>query len=137
MNFAGVIYNGDIAALAVIALGILTTAVCFVTSYRQIRRPRPALVWSCLGLQLLFTTLIFALIYVFYQDEETSSFYNAIREAALAKELETPTSVNMDEVFPSIEDLLSVPTLLLSYAYIAIFMALPTFRNIIHPRLSS
>lgn len=57
MELSSFIYSGDIAALAVIGFGILTTAVCLMTSYRQVLRPRPVLVWSSLGLQIVFTSL--------------------------------------------------------------------------------
>lgn len=137
MNFSGAIYGGDIAAFAVIILGILATAVCLVTSYRQILRPRPVLVWAALGLQIIFTTLVFAITYTLFQDNEVSSFYNAMRDSALDQNLQTPSGISAKDLFPPAEDLFSLPTFLLSYVTIAALMAIPIFRSIIYPRLSS
>jgi len=137
MNFAGAIYGGDIAAFALIILGILTTSVCLVTSYRQILRPRPVLVWSALGLQIIFTTLFFTLTYALFQDEEVASFYNSNRDAALAENVEIPPDLTADDLFPSIEESLSASAFLITYVTIFALMTIPVVRSVIYPRLSS
>ena len=137
MNFAGAIYGGDIAAFAVIFLGILTTAVCLVTSYRQILRPRPVLVLSALGLQIIFTTLFFTLTYALFQNEEVASFYNAIRDAALVENIEASPGITADDYFPSIDESLSASAFFRTYATIFALMAIPVVRSVVYPRLSS
>ena len=137
MNMAETIDISSIAVLAVFGLGVLTTATTLVASYRQIPRPRPVLVWCVLGLQIVFTSLLFASFYVLIQDEEYLATYNMMRESAIAGTDQAAPGYDVDDVFPPIHEMISLTKVILSYLYVAVLMVIPVVRSIIYPRRSS